>query len=156
MASSLTNKRRTNTGLRPSTRRPAPRFRAYHGYAVNSTALHLLAETEEIFKIHSSGKSRVSSDHYFTAAPTPVPHITSAVLTRSAARTLARPAAGKHSSKQNKKVMVSMTNAEGEDDVVANFTSDVMVDAQSQDIATVVTCKQCNQSCPICILSIAT
>jgi hypothetical protein len=63
----------------PSTKSP-PRFRAHHAYAINTTALHLLARAEQIFESHSSSRNRVPPDLYFTDTTTPVSRISLAVL----------------------------------------------------------------------------
>jgi hypothetical protein len=98
-----------------SSTKPAHQFRAHHTYAINTTALHLLSRAEQIFESHSSRRNRVSPDRYFTDDPTPIPHITLAVLTRSGSRTMAAPPVSKRVSIQKQKAsaspMVDVTSA---------------------------------------------
>ena len=156
MASSSSSiyERRLNGGRGSNAKIPTYKTQAHHGRALNTDSLYLLTEADQIFKEYSLGRSRPSPDTYFKGVTTPIPHITLAVVTRSSARTLARPADSKHSRKQAKKVQVPITDTESKDGGVANAApSDVMADSQSTDMATVVTCKQCNQSCPITAFS---
>jgi hypothetical protein len=90
-----------------SSTKPAHRFRAHHAYAINTTALHLLAREEQIFESHSSKRGTVSPDRYFTDTPTPVPRITLAVITRSGSRTMAASPVPKRVPIQRKKASAS-------------------------------------------------